>query len=70
MIEQVVEVYDRLIAPIRPATGEAAALLELVRGLDLLCRAVDRGPRGRDTGNDTLFDRRWSAAHLRAVLDG
>ena len=71
MIEQVVEVYDRLIAPIRPATGEAAALLELVRGLNLLSyvRLIE-ALGAEDTGNDTLFDRRWSAAHLRAVLDG
>jgi hypothetical protein len=70
MLEQVVQLYDRLIAPSRPATGEAAALLELVRGLDLLSyvRLIE-GLRAQDTGNDTLFDRRWPAAYLRALLD-
>jgi hypothetical protein len=70
MIEQVVELHDRLIAPTRPATGETAALLELVRGLDLqtYVRLIE-ALRAEDTGNETLFDRRWSAAHLRALLD-
>ena len=69
MLEQVVQLYDRLIAPSRPATGEAAALLELVRGLDLhsYVRLIE-SLRAEDTGNDTLFDRRWPAAHLRALL--
>jgi hypothetical protein len=70
MIEQVVELYDRLIAPTRPATGETAALLELVRGLDLQSYVhLIEALRVEDTGNDTLFDRHWSAAHLRALLN-
>jgi hypothetical protein len=70
MIEQVVDLYDRLIAPVRPATGEAAALLEFVRklGLDSYVRLIE-GLRAEDPGNDTLFDRRWSVAHLRALLE-
>ena len=70
MIKQVVELYERLIAPTQPATGEAAALLELVRGLDLhsYVRLIE-GLRADDAGNDTLFARRWSAAQLRALLD-
>ncbi len=70
MITQVVELYDRLIAPTRPATGEAAALLEFVRALDLhsYVRLIE-GLRAEDAGNDTLFDRRWSAAQLRALRD-
>ena len=70
MIEQVLQLYDRLIAPARPATGEATALLELVRGLDLdsYVQLID-GLRAQDAGNDTLFERRWPAAHLRALLD-
>ncbi len=70
MIEQVVRLYDRLIARARPATGEAAALLELARGLDLhsYVRLIE-GLRAEDAGNDSLFDRRWPAAHLRALLD-
>ena len=70
MIEQVVQLYDRLIAPTRPATGEAAALLELVRGLDLHSYLqLIEGLRAEDAGDDTLFERRWPAAHLRALLD-
>ena len=70
MIEQVVQLYDRLIAPTRPAGGEAAALLELVRGLDLHSygQLID-GLRAEDAANGPLFDRRWPAAHLRALLD-
>jgi hypothetical protein len=70
MIEQVVQVYDRLIAPTRPATGDAAALLALVRELDLpaYVRLID-ALRAEDAGDATLFDRRWTAAHLRALLD-
>jgi hypothetical protein len=69
MVKQIVQLYDRLIAPVRPATGEAAALLELVRGLDLhsYVRLIE-GLRAQDAGIDTLFDRRWPAAHLRALL--
>ena len=69
MIKQIVQLYDRLIAPVRPATGEAAALLELVRGLDLHSYArLIEGLRAQDAGDDTLFDRRWPAAQLRAIL--
>ena len=35
MVHQVVELYDRLVAPIAPVTGEAADLLTLIRTLDL-----------------------------------
>jgi len=71
MVEQVVGLYDRFVAPAHPATGEAAALLELVRSLDTpsyvgLIEAL----RAEDEGDDTLFDRRWQAAHLRALLGG
>jgi hypothetical protein len=71
MVRQVVRLYDRFVAPAQPATGEAAALLDLVRGLDL--RAYVRlieGLREEDIGDGTLFDRRWPAAHLRALLGG
>jgi hypothetical protein len=69
MIKHIVELHDRLIAPARPATGESAALLELVRALDLhsYVRLIE-GLRAQDAGNGTLFDRRWPAAHLRALL--
>ncbi len=69
MIQQVVGVYDRLVAPVEPVTGEAAALLDLVRGLDVpdyvrLITAL----RAEDPGDPTLFDRRWPVAHLRELL--
>jgi hypothetical protein len=70
MVKRVVSMYDRLAAPARPATREVAALLELVRELDLhsYVRLIE-GLREEDAGNHTLFDRRWSAAHLRTFLD-
>lgn len=69
MIKQVVQLYDRWIAPTRPATGEAAQLLDIVRGLDpsSYVRLID-GLQAQDAGDDTLFDRRWPTAHLRALL--
>ena len=70
MIQQVVRLYDRFVAPVQPATGEAAAVLDLVRGLDLpaYVRLIE-GLRAEDSGDETLFERRWSAAHLQQMLD-
>jgi hypothetical protein len=69
MVQQVVAIYDRLVAPTQPVSGEAAALLDLVRGLDLASyvRLID-GLRAEDSGDDRLFDRCWPVAHLRALL--
>jgi hypothetical protein len=69
MVQQVVAIYDRLVAPTQPARGDAAALLDLVRGLDLASyvRLID-GLRAEDSGDDRLFDRRWPVAHLQALL--
>lgn len=69
MVEQVVGLYDRFVAPTQPATGEAAALLELVRDLDVpsYVRLIE-ALRAEDDGDETLFDRRWTAAHLRGLL--
>jgi hypothetical protein len=69
MIRQVVDLYDRLVAPAAPATGEAADLLALVRTLDLdgyvtLIEAL----RAEDRDDPTLFNRRWPVQHLRAIL--
>jgi hypothetical protein len=73
MIDQVVGLYDRLIAPSRPATGGAADLLDLVRGLDLdaYVRLIEslRAEDARGGRDETPFERRWSAAQLRAILD-
>lgn len=68
MVEQVVELYDRLVAPVAPASGDAAELLDLLRTLDLdgYVRLIER-LRGEDAGDPTLFDRRWTVEHLRAI---
>jgi len=69
MVAQVVELYDRLVAPVAPATGEAADLLDLIRtlGVDDYVRLIER-LRAEDAGDPTLFDRRWPVAHLRDIL--
>jgi len=69
MVHQVVELYDRLVAPIAPVTGEAAELLNLVRTLDLddyVTLIVHL--RAEDRDDPTLFDRRWPVQHLRDIL--
>jgi hypothetical protein len=69
MVHQVVELYDRFVAPIAPVTGEAADLLALIRMLDLddyvtLIEYL----RAEDRDDPTLFDRRWPVQHLREIL--
>jgi hypothetical protein len=69
MVHQVVELYDRLVAPIAPATGEAAGLLTLIRtlGLDDYVTLIEQ-LRAEDRGDPTLFGRRWPVQHLRDIL--
>jgi hypothetical protein len=69
MIHQVVELYDRFVAPVTPVTGEAADLLALVRTLDLdgYVTLIEH-LRAEDSGDPTLFDRRWPVPHLRDIL--
>jgi hypothetical protein len=69
MIRQVVELYDRFVAPAAPVTGEAADLLTLVRTLDLdgYVTLIEH-LRAEDGGDPTLFDRRWPVQHLRNIL--
>jgi len=69
MVRQVVELYDQLVAPLSPVTGEAADLLTLVRTLSLgdYVRLIER-LRAEDAGDPTLFDRRWPVRHLRDIL--
>jgi hypothetical protein len=69
MVRQVVELYDRLVAPIAPVTGEAADLLTLVRTLDLddYVTLIEH-LRAEDRDDPTLFDRRWPVPHLRDIL--
>ena len=69
MVHQVVELYDRLVAPVAPVTGEAADLLALVRTLDLddYVTLINH-LRAEDSGDPTLFDRRWPVQHLRNIL--
>ena len=69
MVRQVVDLYDRLVAPVAPVTGEAADLLTLVRTLDLndYVTLIEH-LRAEDRENPTLFDRRWPVQHLRDIL--
>jgi len=69
MVRQIVELYDRLVAPVTPATGEAADLLTLIRTLDLdgYVTLIEH-LRAEDAGDPTLFDRRWPVQHLRDIL--
>lgn len=69
MIHQVVDLYERFVAPRAPVTGEAAELLTLVRTLDLddYVTLIEH-LRAEDPGDPTLFDRRWSVNHLRDIL--
>jgi hypothetical protein len=69
MVRQVVELYDRLVAPIVPVTGEAADLLALIRTLDLddYVTLIEH-LRAEDRDDPTLFDRRWPVPHLRDIL--
>jgi hypothetical protein len=69
MVHQVVELYDRLVAPVAPVAGEAADLLGLVRALSLDDYVtLINGLRAEDHGDPTLFDRRWPVQHLREIL--
>jgi hypothetical protein len=69
MVRQIAEVYERLVAPVAPVTGEAAELLTLVNALDVddYVTLID-GLRAEDRDDPTLFDRRWSVRHLRDLL--
>jgi hypothetical protein len=69
MVQQIVELYDRLVAPVAPVTGEAADLLALVRTLDLddYVTLIEH-LRAEDRDDPTLFDRRWPVRHLRDIL--
>ena len=69
MVQQVVELYDRLVAPTDPVTGEAADLLALIRTLNLhgYVTLIEH-LRAEDAGDPTLFDRRWDVQHLRGIL--
>jgi hypothetical protein len=69
MVQQVVELYDRFVAPIALVTGEAADLLTLIRTLNLddYVTLIEH-LRAEDAGDPTLFDRRWPVQHLRDIL--
>jgi len=69
MVRQVVELYDRLVAPVAPVTGEAAELLALIRTLDLddYVTLIEH-LRAEDRDDPTLFDRRWPVQHFRDIL--
>lgn len=63
MVHQVVDLYDRLVAPVTPASGETADLLDFVRGLNLdsYVRLIER-LKVEDAGDPTLFERRFRLA--------
>ena len=69
MVRQVVELYDRLVAPITPVTGEAADLLSLIRTLDLddYVTLIEH-LRAEDRDDPALFGRRWPVQHIRDIL--
>jgi hypothetical protein len=69
MIHQVVKIYDQLVAPAAPVTGEAADLLALIRTLDLddYVTLIEH-LRAEDHDDPTPFDRRWPVHHLRDIL--
>jgi hypothetical protein len=71
MVRQLVDVYDRLVAATEPAGGEAADLLDLLRGLDLdgYVRLIGR-LRADDANDRTVFGRRWPVRHLRDAAAG
>src|SRR4029077_7601884 len=69
MVQQIVELYDRLVAPVAPVTGEAADLLTLLKTLgpgDYM--ALIEHLRAEDRDDPTLFDRRWPVHHLHDIL--
>jgi hypothetical protein len=69
MVQQVVELYDRFVAPVAPVAGEAAGLLTLIRTLNLDDYVtLIENLRAEDPGDPTLFDRRWPVPHLRDIL--
>jgi hypothetical protein len=69
MVTQIVDLYDQLVAPVAPVTGEAADLLALLRTLDVdgyvtLIEHLD----AEGQGDPSLFDRRWPVRHLNDIL--
>ncbi|HUA28948.1 MAG TPA: hypothetical protein VMC03_08675 [Streptosporangiaceae bacterium] len=69
MVQQIVELYDRFVAPVAPVTGAAADLLALLRTLDINAYVtLIARLRAEDRDDPTLFDRRWPVQHLRDIL--
>jgi hypothetical protein len=69
MIHQITDIYDRFVAPVQPAAGEASDLLDLLRTLDLPGYvSLIEHLRAEDPGDPTLFGRRWPVQHLRDIL--
>ncbi len=71
MTRQIMDIYERFVAPVTPAAGEAADLLDLVRALDLdgYVTLIEH-LRAEDRGDPTLFGRRWPVQHLRDIVRG
>ena len=69
MLHQVVDLYDRFVAPVAPVAGDAADLLTLIRTLDLDDYVtLIKHLQAEDRDDPTLFDRRWPVPHLRDIL--
>jgi hypothetical protein len=69
MVQQIVELYDRLVAPVAPVTGDAADLHTLLKtlGVDDYTALIEH-LRAEDQDDPTLFDRRWPVQHLHDIL--
>lgn len=70
MVTQIVDIYDRLVKPVSPATGEAAKLLDMLRSLDVdgYVAIIDGLKAGEDPADSTLFERRWTVDQLVRFL--
>jgi len=69
MVQQIVELYDRLVAPVAPVTGDAADLHTLLKTLSVDdYTALIEHLRAEDQDDPTLFDRRWPVQHLQDIL--
>ena len=69
MVQQIVDLYDQLVAPVAPVTGEAADLRTLLKtlGPDDYTALIEH-LRAEDRDDPTLFDRRWPVQHLHDIL--
>jgi hypothetical protein len=68
MAHQVVELYDRLVAPITPLLARRpTAHPDRTLDLDGYVTLIEH-LRAKDRGDPTRSDRRWPVQHLRDIL--